>query len=159
MRFDITRLPVGEMLIGFVLVATVLTFVLAFAIAGDEGGGEGPAVSASPEATATTPSGGETPPAGNVIEVAMIPTIKFDKSEVTVPAGQPVTLRADNRDGTIFHNWAAYTDKSAKQLIAGTDICAAPCTKDVTFTAPAPGEYFFRCDVHPTQMTGKLIVQ
>jgi len=31
MKFDVTKLPLGEALMGFVLVAVVLTFVLAFA--------------------------------------------------------------------------------------------------------------------------------
>lgn len=35
-----------------------------------------------------------------------------------------------------------------------------PATTTYTFTAPStPGTYFFRCDVHPTVMTGQFIVQ
>jgi plastocyanin len=34
-----------------------------------------------------------------------------------------------------------------------------PTTTTYTFTAPStPGSYFFRCDVHPTQMTGTFVV-
>src|SRR3972149_825445 len=158
MRIDLTKLPVGEMLIGFVLVMVIVTFVGAFiAVGGGEEGGE--AVSGSP--TASPPPGGSpTPggsPAGNVFQIAMVATIKFDLAEVVVPANTEVTVRADNQDDALLHNWAAYTDKSAKEKIAATDLCSAPCLKEVKFTAPAPGEYFFRCDVHPAQMVGTLI--
>ncbi|MBI2913581.1 MAG: cupredoxin domain-containing protein [Chloroflexi bacterium] len=158
MKLDITRLPVGEMLIGFVLVMVAVTFVGAFAAV--DGGGE-EAVSGSPTATGSPPPGSPTPggsPSG-IVAVAMVPTIKFDTEEMTVPANQEVTIRADNKDTGVLHNWAAYTDNSAKTVIARTDLCAAPCVKEVKFTAPAPGEYFFRCDVHPQQMVGKLIVK
>jgi hypothetical protein len=64
MKFDITKLPVGEMMIGFLIVALLITFVGAFAATGDDDGGE-PAVSetrpgrrgqARPGAVATSPS-------------------------------------------------------------------------------------------------------
>jgi hypothetical protein len=29
---------------------------------------------------------------------------------------------------------------------------------DTVFTTPAAGNYFFRCDVHPTSMTGTFTV-
>ena len=91
-------------------------------------------------------------------EIAMIPIIKFDTVDVTVPAGQPVTLTADNADPGIPHNWAVYTDDSASELIAGTPICT-DCTETITFDAPEPGVYFFKCDVHPVQMVGTFTVE
>src|SRR3972149_1927164 len=30
---------------------------------------------------------------------------------------------------------------------------------EITFKTPPPGEYFFRCDVHQTQMVGRLLIQ
>jgi plastocyanin len=32
-------------------------------------------------------------------------------------------------------------------------------TTTYTFEAPDPGEYFFRCDVHPVDMTGTFVVR
>ena len=121
--------------------------------AGPEPGGATPTVVASPTPSGT-PGGG-----GTVVEVKMVPTLKFDVSEMTLPANTEVTVRADNQDGGVLHNWAGYTDDSAAQEIAKTEICSAPCVKEVTFTTPAPGDYFFRCDLHPVQMTGTLKVQ
>jgi plastocyanin len=136
-----------------VVVAAFIVGVLVGGTVGDDGGGD----AARPPAAATAPPaspGGGAP----LVDVRMIPTIKFDVSEVALPANAEVTVRADNADGAVSHNWAAYTDSSAEELIAMTEICSASCVNEVTFTTPGPGEYFFRCDVHPTQMTGKLLV-
>jgi plastocyanin len=82
----------------------------------------------------------------------------FDKTTITVPAGAKVTINFTNKEN-IPHNFAAYTDSTAATTIfKGTVITNSSTT--YTFTAPAtPGTYFFRCDVHPTSMTGSFIVQ
>ena len=153
MKLDVTKLPLGEALIGFVFAAVAVTFVLAFALSSDAGiedvePEDGDAVAEE------TPADGD----GSVVEIAMIPTIKFDTVDITVPAGQPVTLTADNVDPGIPHNWALYTDESASEQLAATVICA-DCTETITFEPPPPDVYFFRCDVHPTQMVGTFVVQ
>jgi plastocyanin len=93
------------------------------------------------------------------LEIAMIPTIQFDKAELTVQADGSVTVAADNTDTDIPHNFAVYTDESAQDLIAKTETCDGPCEDSVTFDIPEPGEYFFQCDVHPDQMVGTFIVE
>ncbi len=154
MNLDLTKLPIGGMVIGFVFVALVVTFAAAFIDLEDRDGGD--LVVASP-----TPGASPTPPAGDVFEVLMIPVISFNVDEIAVPAGTEVTVSFDNQDTGQLHNWAVYTDDSASEAIAGDNenICAAPCTGEVTFGPLDPGEYFFRCDVHPTLMVGTLIVQ
>ena len=52
MKLDVTKLPLGEVLIGFVLAAVVVTFVLAFAFASGSGIGSGD----GEEAAATDPA-------------------------------------------------------------------------------------------------------
>jgi plastocyanin len=79
---------------------------------------------------------------------------------ITVKAGAQVTINFNNMDSGVPHNFAAYTDQSAATVIFKGDTVTGPGTKTYTFTAPTtPGTYFFRCDVHPTQMTGQFIVQ
>lgn len=86
--------------------------------------------------------------------------IAFNTSTITVPAGAQVTVNFDNQDSGIQHNVAFYTDSSAGTTIYKGAIITGPKTTTYTFTAPSkPGTYFFRCDVHPTNMVGKLIVQ
>jgi len=114
-------------------------------------------------AESPTPAPAEpTAPVAATIEISAVPTMKFDRDTITVAAGSDVTLRFSNDDAGVPHNWAAYTDSTATELIpdAITEVCTGPCEQEITFTAPAePGEYFFRCDIHPTTMTGTLIVE
>ncbi len=84
----------------------------------------------------------------------------FNKRTITVPAGAQVTVNFDNQDSGIQHNVAFYTDSSASTTIYKGAIITGPKTTTYTFTAPSkPGTYFFRCDIHPTTMTGRFIVQ
>ncbi|MEE8346929.1 MAG: cupredoxin domain-containing protein [Dehalococcoidia bacterium] len=163
MKLDVAKLPLGEALIVFVLVAVVVTFLLAFTLPPDAGieGVEpvdGEAVAELSPTAEETPTDGGSAGEGTTVEIAMIPVLAFDTADVTVSAGQPVTLTADNTDPGIPHNWAVYTDDSASELIAGTPICT-DCTETITFDAPAPGDYFFRCDIHPIQMVGTFTVE
>ncbi len=92
-------------------------------------------------------------------EVKMVPSIKFEKTSITIDAGKKVTITVNNTDTGMRHNFALYKTKADADAdtneIAKTDICPAPCkqTVDVNLTA---GDYFFHCDVHPTQMMGTL---
>ncbi len=159
MKLDVTKLPLGEALIAFVLAAVAVTFILAFTLS--TGAGIEDVEPEDGEAVAETspePENGEPTGDGSTVEIAMIPVLAFDTADVTVPAGQSVTLTADNIDPGIPHNWAVYTDDSASELIAGTPICT-DCTETITFDAPEPGVYFFKCDVHPVQMVGTLTVE
>jgi cytochrome c oxidase subunit 2 len=86
--------------------------------------------------------------------------IAFDTGTITVPAGVEVMINFDNKDNGIPHNFAVYTDSSATKAIFVGQIVTGPKIITYTFTAPqTPGSYFFRCDVHPTIMTGTFIVK
>ncbi|MCH7835501.1 MAG: hypothetical protein IH864_01385 [Chloroflexi bacterium] len=118
----------------------------------DDGGGETPV-------GGDTPAAGETPAAGGATaEIKMLPLNTFDRSELTIAADTDVTITADNTDGT--HNFAVYTSDPAGggELIDQTEIHVAPFVDTVTVSLAA-GEYFYRCEVHPTIMTGTLIAQ
>ncbi len=115
-----------------------------------------PRVEPTPAPT-VEPTPAPTPGSGFVAEITAIPNLRFDKKEITVPVGEEVTLRFINKDGRIYHNIAVYRDKSAKEKIAVGKICAAPCENTISFILSQASQYFFRCDVHPQQMTGTLI--
>ncbi|MHB8104150.1 MAG: cupredoxin domain-containing protein [Dehalococcoidales bacterium] len=86
-------------------------------------------------------------------------SMAFDQSAITVPAGAIVTMNFNNKD-SVPHNFAVYTDTSASKSIFVGQIITGPKTVTYTFTAPTtPGNYFFRCDVHPSIMIGTLVVQ
>ncbi len=83
----------------------------------------------------------------------------FDKTNLTVPAGAEVVVNFNNRDAGVPHNFAVYTDSSAKEKIFAGEIITGPARAVYKFNAPrTPGSYFFRCDVHPLAMTGHFVV-
>lgn len=86
--------------------------------------------------------------------------IAFDKSTITVPAGAQVVVQFDNRDSGIPHNFAVYQSSAASKVIFKGRIITGPRSITYRFTAPSrPGTYFFRCDVHPSVMTGRFVVK
>jgi plastocyanin len=104
--------------------------------------------------TAQSTTGG-TPVTINLVAQGMA----FDKKTITVPAGASVTINFNNKD-TVRHNFALYNNSSAipPAIFQGT-IITGPAITVYTFKAPTtPGTYFFRCDLHPTIMTGSFIV-
>jgi plastocyanin len=105
-------------------------------------------------ATTTSGTGGQT------VQLALTAkNIAFDKSTLAVPAGATVMLIFDNQDSGVPHNFALYTNSTASTAIFRGDIITGPKTATYTFTAPStPGTYYFRCDVHPTVMSGSFVV-
>jgi plastocyanin len=130
----------------------------------------------TPTETVTTPTETGTPTATETANVTTAATtvaggqnatvdlaaenLAFDTSTITVPAGAEVTVNFDNMDDGIPHNVAVYTDSSATEEIFVGETITGPAETTYTFTAPEePGTYFFRCDIHPQQMTGDFIVE
>ena len=71
-----------------------------------------------------------------------------------------VTITFINNDSGTPHNIAFYTSSAATTVINIGGMTTGVSTLTYTFDAPTtPGTYFFRCDVHPTTMTGEFIVQ
>jgi plastocyanin len=87
--------------------------------------------------------------------------LAFNTNTITVKAGSSVTINFNNMDSGIQHNFALFNDSNAAPpAIFQGQLITGPATATYTFTAPTKvGTYFFRCDVHPTMMTGSFIVQ
>lgn len=109
--------------------------------------------------------------------------LAFDKTELTVSAGQSVTIRFKNNSAVQQHNWilvkggeaeaaaianaglsagpaANYLPADKSNIIAESPLANGNETVEVTFTAPAAGTYLFICTVpgHYPLMQGKLVV-
>jgi plastocyanin len=85
--------------------------------------------------------------------------LRYDADTLTAPANTPITVTYTN-GSNIPHDvhFHAGDDASAPTL-GQTPIEAGPgAVTTVSFTTPGPGTYFYHCDVHPTIMTGHLVV-
>src|SRR5574341_1095537 len=97
MNLDLTKLPVLEMIVGFLLLALAVTFAGAFAATEGRGGEE--------DVASATPSDGQTPvgtPSTGDIAVTMQDN-SFDPADLTVAAGDTVTFQITN-EGRATHN-------------------------------------------------------
>jgi plastocyanin len=160
MRLD--KLPLGEAIVGFLLVALVVTFLVA---RHEVASTDNEAAAGSPTASAA-PSGSTAP---GQVEITMTDN-KFDNTELTVAAGADVTIPITN-NGSAVHNVhiAGEGGNFAADFCtaSGSDPCSDPtriaggATGTLTFTVPnTPGaEIPYRCDFHPTEMKGTVKVQ
>jgi plastocyanin len=135
-------------------VLTVFAILVLFAVVVDLGilpprgpaavGGEGPGESGPP------PGSPPPPLEGDVVLVAQ--DLKFDKAEVTAPAGAPFTIAFDNRDNGIPHDVAIRDDSGI--VFNGEDITGPGQVVEDVPPLPA-GTYTFFCTFH-ADMTGTL---
>jgi plastocyanin/uncharacterized membrane protein len=81
----------------------------------------------------------------------------FDTEILRMSAGASQGLAFLNEDEGVPHNIAIYTDDAAGESLFVGETIVGP--RSVTYDVPAldPGEYYFRCDVHPV-MDGTLEV-
>jgi len=80
----------------------------------------------------------------------------FLQTCLVAPAGEPFTITFDNQDAGVPHNVAVYTDSAATESLFVGETFPGVATQDYDVDALDAGSYFFRCDVHPTVMTGTL---
>ena len=82
----------------------------------------------------------------------------FSVSSLTAPANARFQIVFENKDSGLPHNVAIYTNSSATSALFKGAQFAGPGTRVYSVPSLAAGTYFFRCDVHPTQMTGTITV-
>ena len=159
MKLDLTRLPVGEMVVGFLIVSLLATFILAFTLV--ESGSDA-IEDAVTDATSTAVSGDAAISMGDNF---------FDSNDITVAAGDTLTFSLTN-DGAAVHNMhiaqpdGNYSDEGICELDSA-DPCSDPAAVTSGETAVLEWEasdesgavIAFRCDFHPAEMTGILTIQ
>jgi plastocyanin len=106
--------------------------------------------------TLTAEEGAQPGGGGPSISVA---SLQFSTDALTFQAGKPTTLHFENNDGGQTHNFAIYTDESATTAKFQGETTTGPQTVDYDIPKLPAGTYFFRCDIHPTTMTGTLTVK
>ncbi len=84
-------------------------------------------------------------------------SVLFNTKELKLPPDKPTTLTFDNKD-SVPHNVSIYeTEQANKDLFKGQNINGGESTQYKIPPIPK-GNYFFRCDLHPTSMTGAVVV-
>ena len=119
---------------------------------------------APPPASSSSSGGGSSgggssqpPPPGTLSLTAR--NLSFDKRSLTALPNTQTKLQFTNEDGGVLHNFAIYTNNRATSKVFVGDLTTGPGQTTYTFTTPAAGTYFFRCDSHPDQMTGTFNVK
>jgi len=128
--------------IGALIASGTLAGVLAASCGGD----------ASPAAVVTPVEG-----SGAITVVAE--DTSFSVGRIEVQAGTTTTVRFENRD-TVAHTLTVYVAASPDGPIAADTGEVAPGeTGEAVVLFSAPGEYAFRCEIHPDQMRGTIVVR
>lgn len=99
------------------------------------------------------------PPAGGSALQIGATALSFDTESLQAPADTPFTIRFDNAAPGVPHNVSVYRDSSAKDALFVGKTVTGPVVVTYRVASLAAGRYFFRCDVHPTLMTGTLVVK
>jgi plastocyanin len=109
---------------------------------------------------AVADDGGSTTPGGPVNVTLVARNLAFDKRTITASPGVDVTVTLDNQDAGVLHNVSFYTNRSASTKIFVGELKAGVTQSVEKFKSPgSAGNYFFRCDAHPDQMTGTFVVK
>jgi plastocyanin len=159
MKPDLTRLPIGEMVIGFLVVSLIVTFAFAFTLV-DSG-------ESDEEGEPTEP--GVVTPGPDGLEIVMGDNF-FEPTDVTVLAGEEATFALTNEGATIHNMHIASVDGEYADAVCesgGEEPCSDPdaipggSTGTLTWDVPADAagaQVPFRCDFH-SEMTGTISVQ
>jgi len=117
--------------------------------------------SASP-ARATTPASGgaaATNPTGVTLDITAR-DFEFNPKTAKGEKGKSVTINFKN-EGAVAHTLTLYSDDAHTKRVAGGDTGTVSAGGSKTLTIPASeatGDLYFRCEIHPTQMTGEVSI-
>jgi plastocyanin len=87
--------------------------------------------------------------------------LKFDKDEISVKAGSKVKLVFTNKESQP-HNFQLFQGEEPSGAATFTGEVVTGPNKKATYNFDAPaqaGTFAFNCQVHPTQMVGKLVAE
>ncbi len=138
-----------------------VTTALMMGVQGDPGdvGIAQPSPAPSPGSQPST-GGAECGVDGKVALDIAAQNIAFDPTCLVAPAGEAFTINFDNKDDAATtgpHNIAIATDSGYTDFLFTGDLVNGPDQVEYKVDALDAGNYYFRCDVHPT-MTGQFVV-
>jgi plastocyanin len=115
-----------------------------------------------PAATQPPGGGGGAPAGGGTVLTISARNLLFDKQTLTAPPNTRISVQFTNNDAGVLHNIAFYRNRQATQRLTADsvgELFAGVATRELSFTTPGAGGYFFRCDVHPDTMFGTFTVR
>jgi len=117
------------------------------------------AVSSACGGKSTPAAGGSAPcsPNGVILHVAAKNTA-FDTTCLAAPDNTRFQIVFDNQDAGIPHTVSIYTNSSATTALFRGESVEGPAMRTYDVNALKAGAYYFRCDIHPTQMNGRFVV-
>jgi plastocyanin len=155
-----------------VLLCPVLAIAVAAAVAcGDDEADQPEATSPAatqeeedtPRATATSGDTGgatspDTSPLDDEVQVQAA-DFSFTPESFALPAGAEAKIEVRNA-GAFPHTLTVYSDEVYTSAVAGADTGSIEAGEDASIeTTFERGEYFFRCEIHPTQMEGEFTAE
>jgi plastocyanin len=143
------------------LVGGALLLMLASASCGGGGSSSyGSSSASTPGPTkASATSSGSPASSGTQKQLAIAAQdFSFSTSAINVAKGDTIAITFKN-SGPSTHTLAFYSDAAYKNAIAGADTGNVSSGATKTFTVTADIGLFYRCNIHPTQMQGKIDVK
>jgi hypothetical protein len=145
---------------------TVPLLVAALVLAACGGGDEAPedvgAPSTPTEASPTeagpveVPAGCRSVQPGDALEIEA-EDVSFDTDCASAPSGVAFQIEFKTRDEGLSHNFAIYTDETGSEALFQGEIVSGRADTIYDVDPLPSGTFFFRCDVHPTQMFGIFV--
>jgi plastocyanin len=81
---------------------------------------------------------------------------RFNPETFALPAGAPSKIEVTNV-GAAPHTLTIYSDEEYNDQVPGADTGTIGAGEDASIeTTFDAGQYFFRCEIHPTQMEGEF---
>jgi plastocyanin len=161
MKVDITKLPVVEGVVLFLLVALAVAFIGAFSATSGDDGEEADDNGVASETPVDDGDGNGTPSGGDIV-VSMGDNF-FDPNDIVVAASDSVTFQLTN-DGNAIHNMRVAGDddeyNTGDDTVSDPEVFSGGDTGTLAWTAPdSAAEVLFRCDFHPVDMIGTITVE
>lgn len=145
-----------RLMLVFLLTLTVASLLVASAACGDDEEADRDTATTA-VGTGTGDGGGETS-----FDVTLTDNA-FDKTDLNVSAGAVLTVSLTNEGAAIHNMRIAGQDgefDTNDDAVSDPDMLSAGETATVEWMVPGEaGDYDFRCDFHPTEMTGTITIR
>jgi hypothetical protein len=83
---------------------------------------------------------------------------RFDRRCLAVPANQPFTVTMNNRDGR-NHGFVIAESQDSANVFYEQPPLRGPRTATLSVGPLRPGDFVFKCQVHPEAMQGRFVVR